>query len=93
MPKGFKKKNMWEDLPQEFKDQIDNSDEAACRKTLSEVGIAQELLLQAKKADQQLAEAQEAFKSAGAGYRDGTKANRLKTRYVVERMKAMGKVA
>ena len=92
MPKGnFKKKEPFADLPQEFKDTVDNCDEKQCREQLAKIGLAQDEVLESKKNDQHLREAGEVYKDAGQQYRDGTKSNRLKTRYVVERLKAMGK--
>lgn len=91
--RGRPKKDIWADLPDEFKALIDGSDESQCRQSLSEIGISQDLLMQAKKDDGDLAEKAAAFKDASAIYRDGSKMNKLKTRYVVERLQAMGKVA
>ena len=91
MPKGKGKKSPWADLPEEFKTEIDNSDEAQCRKRLADVGIAQDLLMRTKKLDEDLIAKVEAAKFAGQMYRDGTKANKLKTRYIVERLKSQGK--
>jgi hypothetical protein len=86
-----KKKDPWANLPSEFKTAIDNADEGQCRKVLAEVGIAQDQLMQAKKEDKDLAEKMEQAKLAGEQYREGTKATKLKTRYIVSRLEAMGK--
>ena len=90
--RGRPKKNPYEDLPKEFQTEVDSADEAKCRQALSKIGIDQSELMTAKKADQDLAEKAEAHKEAGAVYREGTKMNKTKTNYIVDRLKAMGKI-
>ena len=90
--RGRPRKNPYEDLPNEFKIEVDGADEARCRQVLSKIGIDQSELMTAKKVDQDLAEKAETHKEAGLVYRDGTKMNKTKTSYIVDRLKAMGKI-
>ena len=92
MAKGFKKKDKYADLDNDFKAALDGADEATCRRKLSEIGINQNELMLAKKNDQDLADKTEIAKEAGAVYREGSKRNALATSYIVERLRNMGKI-
>lgn len=94
MPKGQfprKKKDQFADLPEDFKTLIEGGDAAVCKSKLAEVGLAQNTLDEAKKNDQDLAEKAESFREAGSVYRDGSKMNKLKTKYIAQRLKDLGK--
>lgn len=81
MGRGRPKKDKFEDLPEEFKNQINSSDRDAIKKIVAKVACDQVELMKAKKEDQQLEEAKLAYQDAGAVYKEGTKLNRTKIEY------------
>jgi hypothetical protein len=81
MPKISKKKNKFADVPEEFRDAVAGMNEAQIRDRIAKVALDQAALLEAKADDQDLAEKREQAKEAGAGYREGTKLNKLKIEF------------
>lgn len=74
-------KELFEDVPDEFKAIIDAADIVGIKQRLAQVALDQMELMKAKKEDGDLDEKREAYKDAGAIYREGSKANRLKSEY------------
>lgn len=90
MPRGPKKKNPFDELSAEFKDAAQHADTAKLKSVLMEIGMSEQLNLASMKADQDLKEKKEAVKDASAGYREVTKFNKLKTKFVLEQLSDRG---
>jgi predicted carbohydrate-binding protein with CBM5 and CBM33 domain len=88
--RGRPAKSPFADLDLEFKDAIASMSTEDINKRIAEVAKNQEENLKAMKEDQQLAEAKAAAASAGAGYKEATKMNRLRVRYAMEILGARG---
>ena len=84
------KNGKFDDLPSDFKDAVAQSSPEDIRKRIAEVAIAQAELEAAKEKDQDYIEKKEALSVAGAVYRDGKKANRLKTAYCLQVLQDKG---
>lgn len=85
------KKDPFEDLDDDFKSTAENMDETALRGKVSEIALNQEALMEAKGADVDLAQKREQASIAGAVYREGTKMNKLRTKYLRLMLDAKGK--
>lgn len=72
------KKDIFADLSEEFKNSVAAMDETQIREQITKVTLAQVANLEAKDQDQDLAQKKEAYKEAGAQYREATKANKAK---------------
>lgn len=92
MARGRKRKNPFDDLDTDFKSTIDNMTNEEVREKLAQVAIAEHQNIEAKKADQDLAEKQEQAKMAGEAYRECTKMNRLRTKYCYMMLESRGKL-
>ena len=89
--KAKTKKDEFLDLPDEFKDKIASSSPEEIDRTIAQVAKDQEENTRLMQEDQDLAEKRELAKEAAAGYREGTKANRLKIRYCLRVLHDKGK--
>jgi len=85
------KKDKFADLSEEFKNGVASMDEAGIRAEITKVALAQAANLEAKDADQDLAEKKEAAKEAGAQYREATKANKAKVAWCRQVLSDKGK--
>lgn len=74
-------KNPFEIVPEEFRDAINGMDTVEIKQRIAQVALDQVELMKAKKEDQDLLERREAYKEAGAIYREGTKLNKTKIEY------------
>jgi hypothetical protein len=92
MPRGRKKKAPFEDLDQDFKDDVANMKDEEIKAKLCEVAINEHENREAKKADQDLQQKHDVFSLAGEVYREGTKMNKLRTAYCYDVLAARGKV-
>ena len=81
MPKFKAPKDPFADLPEEFRDAIDRADRDGIRKLIAQVALDQVELMDAQTKDMDYQSAKETAREAGAIYRDGTKANKLKIKY------------
>ena len=88
---GRQKKDKFEDLDVDFKDEAAAMDEAALRKTIAEVALRQVSLQIMKDLDQDLATKQEIAKEAGAVYREGTKRHKLQIEFMKRCLEDKGK--
>ena len=79
--RGPSKKDPFAALDEDFKTLVDGSDRDQIRHKISEVSMNQVDLMQAKADDQDLASCHEAYREAGAQYREGTKMNALRIKY------------
>jgi len=88
-----RRRNMdpYKGLDNDFRGAVDGMGETEARKRLAEVAAAQYDLLEAKKKDGDLLEARTRLKTASATYNEGTKYNKLRTAYLVDRLRNMGK--
>lgn len=75
---GRSKKDIFEDLDQDFKDTVVGMSESEIRQKISSVALNQVALLEAKENDQDFQTKKEQAKVAGEVYRDGTKQNKLR---------------
>lgn len=89
---GRKKKDVFADLPEDFKNSVDGANDDKILDMLGEVAKSEEANLRAKEGDEDLKEKQEQAKFAGEGYAEATKANRLKRRYLYDVLRARGKI-
>lgn len=92
MARGRKKKQPFEDLDQDFKDDVANMKDEDIRAKLAEVAINEHENREAKKQDQDLQQKHDAYSLAGEIYREGTKMNKLRTGYCYNILEARGKV-
>lgn len=93
MPRGrraFGPKDPFAELPTDWKDAVAQDTTEGINKRIAEVAKATEELESAKVKDQDYQEKKEALKEAGAVYREGKKANRLKTLYCIRVLKDRG---
>jgi hypothetical protein len=74
-------KDPFEDLSQDFRDAVDAQTRDDIKKTICQVTLDQLELDEAQKADEDYQNLKEQFREAGAVYRDGAKANKLKIKY------------
>jgi hypothetical protein len=92
MAKGKQpKKDKYDDLTDEFKSKVEGSSDDQLIEILGEVAKAEELNRRCKEDDTDLAAKKEQYDEANVGYKDATKANRLKTRFVYDLLRARGK--
>ena len=93
---GRSKKDVFEDLPEEFKEAVAGMDEAGIHDVLAKISLNQGALMEAKDADEDLATKKEIAKEAGSSYREGTKMNKNKVawcrRVLSDKGKANGSV-
>lgn len=87
---GRPKKDPFEDLPEDFKDAVTSASVNELKDKLSDVAKNEEANLAAKKADPDLAESKEAVKVASEGYREITKQNKLKRKFIIQQMALSG---
>jgi hypothetical protein len=95
MAKGKMKqeKDPFEALPEEFRALVDDGTEEECRAAASKTALDQAELMSLKEDDQDLAEKLTASSMAGEVYRDGTKLNKLKIKYIRQTLKSRGRLA
>jgi DNA polymerase III delta prime subunit len=85
------KKDPFEELDEDFKNSIQAMDEADIRRRISDVALADAALRIAKDDDMDLQKAKEVAKEAGAIYREGAKANKLKISFCKRVLEDRGK--
>lgn len=86
------KKNPFDDLPQDFKDAMENMSDEEIKQAMANVAISEQQNQDAKRDDQDLAEKLEAAKFAGEGYREASKMNKLKIKYGYSILDGRGKI-
>lgn len=93
MPRGKGKKNKdpFADLSEEFRDSIATKDEAGIRSEITTAALNQVALMSAKEQDTDFHSKKEAAKEAGAVYREGSKANKLKIEFCKRELESRGK--
>ena len=85
------KKDKYDDLSDEFKGKAEGSSDDQLIDILGEVSKNEELNRRCREDDQDLAEKKAAYDEAAVGYKDATKSNKLKIRYVYDLLRARGK--
>jgi hypothetical protein len=85
------KKDKYDDLSDEFKSKVETATDDGLIDILGEVSKNEELNRRCKEDDQDLAEKKKSYDEAAVGYKDATKANKLKIRYVYDLLRARGK--
>ena len=85
------KKDPFETLPDEFKSKVDGASDEQILEILGDVAKAEEYNRRCKEDDQDLQEKKAAHDIAGEGYKEASKANKLKTRYLYDVLRARGK--
>jgi len=92
MPKkGFKKKDKFASLPEEFKTAVAGGNEAEVRERIAKVTLDHAALMQAKEEDDDYKAKREEVKTAGAVYREGTKKHKLMVAFCRNRLGELGK--
>lgn len=86
-----KDKDKFEDLDQDFKNEINGKSPEEIKKVVAKVALDQNELMKAKKLDQDLQDKLELAKEAGAVYREGTKMNKLRIGYCSQVLEDKGK--
>jgi len=92
-PKGSKNKEAkspFADLDSDWKDAVAGLDRTEIESRIAAVAIADSDLRKMKKEDQHLKECAETYKEAGAQYRDGFKANKLKIEFLKQALNDKG---
>lgn len=89
--RGRPKKEAWADLSEEFKDSTQGKSEQELRNMVALVAMQEEENKKNMKEDQHLQELKVQVKDASAGYREATKINTLKVRYLKETLEMRGK--
>lgn len=96
-PKGSKNgvgaKSPYADLPEDWKNSMLSKDFASLDKELANVAKAEDENQRAKKDDVDLASLKAEVKEASAQYREATKTNKLKTRFLIETQETKGRPA
>jgi|LauGreDrversion4_2_1035121.scaffolds.fasta_scaffold1708774_2 hypothetical protein len=91
MPKKMKaEKDPFANLDSDFKDAILQGEETAVRAAASKVALDQEELMSAKEGDEDLKQAMAAASVASAVYREGTKMNKLRIKFIRSVLKSRG---
>ena len=92
MPRGFRgpKKQPFDELSPEFKDAARGADSTKLKEQLTEIALNEQLNLASQKADQDLKSLKDQVKDASAGYREVTKINKLKTKFIIEQLSDRG---
>jgi len=85
------KKDAFADLPDEFKTKVEGATDEQIMEILGDVAKAEEYNRRLKDDDQDLQEKKAQKEMAEEGYKEATKANRLKTRYLYDILRARGK--
>jgi hypothetical protein len=85
------KKDAFADLPPEFKDKVEAATDEQVMEILGDVAKAEEYNRRLKEDDQDLQEKKASKEMAEEGYKEASKANRLKTRYLYDLLRARGK--
>lgn len=88
---GRPKKDVYGSLTDEFKNSVEGASDEKIMELLGTVAKAEELNRRNKEDDQDLAEKKAAADMAGEQYKESTKSNRLKTRYLYDVLRARGK--
>ena len=92
MPRGRPKKLPFEDLDQNFKDEVANLTDEQVKQKLAAIAIAEHENREAKKQDQDLESKHIIYRDAGEQYREATKNNRLRTEFCYDILASRGKV-
>lgn len=93
MPKMKKQKaakDPFANLDDDFKDAILQGSEEAVRSGASKVALDQEELMSAKEEDEDLKQAMAAASVASAVYREGTKMNKLRIKFIRSVLRSRG---
>jgi hypothetical protein len=90
MPK-IEKKDKFEELPDDFRSNVQSMKSDEIKGVVSKVALDQVELMKAKKEDQDLAEKREQYLNAGAVYKEGSKLNRTKIEFCKMVLDGMGK--
>lgn len=90
--RGRKARDPWAALPSEFRDAVMQGSEEELHKKLVETTLAQQALLDAKQKDEDYQRAKTAFGVAGAVYREGTKVNGLKVKFIKQTLEGRGRL-
>ncbi len=77
-------------VPEEFKSAAEAMSRDDIKKKVAEIALNHVELMKAKKDDGDLMEKRETFKEAGAIYREGSKANKLKIEYLKAMLDSKG---
>lgn len=81
MPRGRKKKNEFEDLPEDYRSMMAGSKDDKINEEIRNSALYMERLRELKKEDQDLANKKEVYEEAGKVYKEGTKQCKLKIAY------------
>jgi Fe-S cluster assembly scaffold protein SufB len=92
MGKGRTKKEPFADLPDEWKDAIQQGKPEEIEKEIARLGIGEEENKKLKTEDEDLARCREEVKVAGEQYRAATKGYRLRMKFIMQVLESRGKV-
>ncbi len=84
------KKDPFAALPDEFRALVEQGGEAELREAAAKAGLDQAELMACKEEDDDLILKQAAVSVAGEVYRDGTKMNKLKIKFIRQTLKSRG---
>lgn len=77
-----------ETLPEDWRLEVERMDPAQIKTTLAEVTLNERENQNNKKLDQDLAEKKEAYATAAAGYKEATKANKLRITFLLKTLES-----
>jgi hypothetical protein len=89
--RGRPKKSQWADLPEEFQNAVQSMNEQEIRNLVSKTALAEEENKKLMKEDQHLKECRFTASEAAKGYKDATKMNVLKIRFLKDILECRGK--
>jgi hypothetical protein len=85
------KKDPYEILPDDFKDKVEGATDEQIMEILGDVAKAEEYNRRLKDDDQDLQEKKASYDMAGEGYKEASKTNKVKTRFLYDILRARGK--
>jgi predicted ATP-grasp superfamily ATP-dependent carboligase len=91
MARGKKPKLPFDDLPEDWRIEIEQSKTEDINTKIVELTMAETENLQAKALDGDLKEKKEAVKFASEGYREATKSYKLRMKYILSVLEGRGK--
>jgi predicted ATP-grasp superfamily ATP-dependent carboligase len=91
MARGRKKKLPFEDLPEDWRIEVEQSKTEEINTKIVELSVAEVENQQAKAIDPDLKEKKDAVKFASEGYREATKGYKLRMKYILQVLEGRGK--
>lgn len=88
---GRPKKNEFEDLDQDYTNELANLTSEELKGKVAEIALELQALMEAKDNDEDLKQAVEVAKEAGAVYREGAKGAKVRIKFIKRLLESRGK--